>query len=73
MSDFLVRDVPEDVLAAIDANAERLGLSRNEFVRRELAQVAQRSSAPVTIDDLDRFSATFAGLSDDRLMDQAWQ
>ncbi|MBO0809001.1 MAG: antitoxin, partial [Actinobacteria bacterium] len=28
MSDFLIRDVPEDVVAAIDARAARLGLSR---------------------------------------------
>lgn len=73
MSDFLVRDVPEDVLAAIDANADRLGLSRNEYVRRELAQVAQRSASPVTVDDLGRFADTFADLADDDVMDQAWR
>ncbi len=73
MPDFLVRDVPEDVLAAIDANAARLGLSRNEYVRRELNHVAQRSASPVTTDDLQRFASTFVDLVDTDVMAQAWK
>lgn len=30
MRDVLIRDLPDHVVAAIDANAQRLGLSRNE-------------------------------------------
>ena len=30
MSDVLIRDVPDDVIAAIDATARRPGLSRTE-------------------------------------------
>jgi len=40
MTDVLVRDVPEDVIAALDSRASRLGLSRSEFLRRRLAQEA---------------------------------
>ena len=40
MTDVLVRDVPDDVLAAIDTRAAHLGLSRSEYVRRRLAQDA---------------------------------
>lgn len=72
MSDVLIRDVPDDVLAAIDTQAARLGLSRNEYVRRELRSVAQRSASSVTADDLQRFARTFADLTDPDVMDQAW-
>ncbi len=37
MADVLVRDVPEEVLAGVDAHAARLGLSRVEYIRRRLA------------------------------------
>ena len=73
MSDMLIRDVPENVLAAIDANAARLGLSRSEYVRRELTRVAQRSASSVTTDDLQRFARTFCDLADADVMDQAWK
>ena len=34
VTDVLIRDVPDDVIAALDARAGRLGLSRSEYVRR---------------------------------------
>jgi predicted nucleic acid-binding protein len=37
MADILIRDVPEHVVAALDARARRLGLSRSEYIRRQLA------------------------------------
>ena len=40
----LVRDIPDDVLAALDAEAERLGLSRSEYVRRILTQASRHGS-----------------------------
>jgi hypothetical protein len=73
MSDILIRDIPEDVLSAIDANAARLGLSRNEYLRRELSQVVQRSASPVTADDLQRFANTFSDLANPDIMSQAWK
>ena len=40
MPDVLIRDIPDDVLAALDARAARLGLSCVEYIRRRLAQDA---------------------------------
>jgi len=73
VGDVLIRGVPDDVLAAIDANAGRLGLSRTVYLRRKLAQDASRVAAPVTADHLRAFSASFADLADDDLMSAAWQ
>lgn len=73
MSDVLLRDIPDDVLAGIDAHAEALGLSRVEYIRRRLAQDARSARVPVSRDDLQRFGVTAAGLADEGLMREAWQ
>ncbi|MGD0686399.1 MAG: ribbon-helix-helix protein, CopG family [Streptosporangiaceae bacterium] len=73
MSDVLIRDVPDDILAAIESHAARLGLSRNEYLRRQLAQDALRSTTPVTMNDLRWFADTFSDLTDPEVMQQAWQ
>ncbi|TCC59756.1 ribbon-helix-helix protein, CopG family [Kribbella pittospori] len=72
MSDVLIRDVPDDVLAVIDHRASDLGLSRSEYLRRQLSQQAGRSDAVVTAADLERFSDTVRDLGDPEVMDQAW-
>jgi Ribbon-helix-helix protein, copG family len=72
VTDLLVRDLPESVVAALDANAARLGLSRSEYVRRRLTDDARRTSGTVTVADLDRFSQTFRDLADDDVMRRAW-
>lgn len=72
MTDLLIRDVPDDVIAAIDADAGRLGLSRSEYLRRTLARVVRPGGA-VTVADLSRFGSRFADLADDDVMDQAWR
>jgi hypothetical protein len=71
--EILIRDLSEEVVSAIDANAARLGLSRNEYLRRELSMIAQRSALPVTADDLRRFARTFSDLTEPEVMDQAWK
>ncbi|MGI9093380.1 MAG: type II toxin-antitoxin system VapB family antitoxin [Mycobacteriales bacterium] len=73
MSDVLIRDVPDDVLAAIDARAARLGLSRTEFLRRRLAQDAAASAPSVSVADLQSFGREFADLADDGVMAKAWE
>lgn len=72
MSDVLIRDVPDDVLAAVDSHAAKLGLSRNEYLRRQLAQDAARSTSPVTMADLRWFADTFSDLADPDVIRQAW-
>lgn len=73
MSDVLIRDVPDDVLSAIDARAARLGLSRTQYLRRRLAQDAAADAAPVTADDLRAFARSFPDLADDEVMSAAWR
>lgn len=72
MSDVLIRDVPDDVLAAIDANAKTMGLSRSEYIRRQLSQGARRAVGRVTADDLRQFATAFGDLADPEVMKQAW-
>jgi plasmid stability protein len=73
MTDMLIRDVPDDVIAAVDARASRLGLSRSEYVRRRLAQDAATTRAVVTPQDLVRFGEAFADLADPDIMSRAWR
>jgi len=70
--DVLIRNVPPEDLARIDAHAARLGLSRTEYLRRRLHQEARRPGAPVTTSDLDAFAARFGDLGDHDVMRQAW-
>jgi hypothetical protein len=71
MPDILIRDLPVHVVAAIDANAQRLGLSRNEYLRRQLG-TESRPHPTVTVADLKRSAQAFADLKDPDVMSGAW-
>jgi Ribbon-helix-helix protein, copG family len=73
MADVLIRDVPDEVVAALDAHAGRLGLSRSEYVRRRLAQDAAVSGTAVSVGDLARFAEVFGDLADPEVMAAAWR
>ena len=73
MPDVLIRDVPEAVLAEVDAHAARLGISRVEYIRRRLAADAATSTAAVSTQDLRKFADKFADLTDPEVMDSAWR
>ncbi len=72
MTDVLIRDVPDDVLAAIDARAARLGISRSEYLRRALERERAAGSTPVGVDQLRRFCDLARDLGDPDVMDGAW-
>lgn len=72
MPDVLIRDVPEVVLAGVDAHAARLGLSRVEYIRRRLAADAATSGAAVSTEDLRSFAERFSDLADPEVMGSAW-
>jgi hypothetical protein len=72
MPGHLIRDVPDDVVAAIDAKALRAGLSRTEYLRRALSRERSGNSGDVTVEDLARFAQMFADLDDTDVMGQAW-
>ena len=73
MADILIRNVPEEVLASIDAKARRVGLSRTEYLRRTLAREHSGLAGEVSVKDLVRFADTFADLDDPEVMSKAWR
>ncbi len=74
MPDLLIRDVPDDVIVAVDANAKRQGLSRSEFVRRLLAQQKALTDArPLVADDFRRLREALPDLDDAEIMRGAWE
>lgn len=73
MTDVLVRDVPEEVLAALDAQAARLGISRTEYLRRRLAEAATAATGSVTVDDLRDVAEFHNDALDPEVMKNAWR
>lgn len=73
MTDVLIRDVPDEVVAAIEDKARRLGLSRTEYLRRQMLRVATSTDAPVTAESLQRFHQRFSDLGDPDVMRGAWK
>jgi hypothetical protein len=72
MTDILIRDVPDDVLGAIDAKAKRLGLSRSAYLRRALERERSEAATAVTVDALARLASLTADLDDGDVMSDAW-
>lgn len=74
MTDILIRNVPDDDLRRIDEKARRLGLSRSEYLKRQIAQEAARDSADdkVTVDVFVRLADLAVDLASDDVMDDAW-
>jgi hypothetical protein len=73
VTDLLIRDVPDEVVAAIDAKARRLGISRSEYLRRTLERERASTGDDVTVADLARFADAFGDLADPDVMRQAWE
>ncbi|MBT8241729.1 MAG: antitoxin [Acidimicrobiia bacterium] len=72
MTDILIRDVPDVVLAAIDAKAKQVGLSRTEYLRRALERERTQSNGPIGIDQLEHLAALTKDLNDPDIMSDAW-
>ncbi|MHA4852739.1 type II toxin-antitoxin system VapB family antitoxin [Rhodococcus sp. MSC1_016] len=66
------RNFPIEDLPLLDEHAARLGISRTEFLRRQLQQEARRTATSVSTADLMRFSQDFPDLNDDEVMRGAW-
>lgn len=72
MTDILIRNVPDDVLAAIDAKAKRVGLSRTEYLRRALERERVPAADATTVEHLQRVATLAADLDDREVMTGAW-
>ena len=72
MPDLLIRDFPAEDLDLLDEQARRLGLSRAEYLRRQLHQTARRLDSQVTVADLSELSDLVGDLADEAVIAQAW-
>jgi plasmid stability protein len=54
MPNVLVRDVPEEVHAALQRRAERRGQSLQQYLAAELRRLAERPSIDEVLDRIDR-------------------
>ena len=72
MTDILIRGVPDDVLAAIDAKAKRVGLSRTAYLRRALERERVPDPGPVSVEQLARVAQLASDLDDPDVMSNAW-
>jgi len=72
MNDILIRDIPDEVLAAIDAKAKRVGLSRAEYLHRTLERERRVEACPVSVDHLKQLALLTADLDDSAVMSGAW-
>jgi plasmid stability protein len=62
MPNLLVRDVPDDVHAALQRRAERRGQSLQQFLSGELRRLAERPSVDEVLDRIERRSGGQVGL-----------
>ncbi len=70
MPDILIRDVPDDVVAALDTNAKFAGQTRAEYLRRLLAD---QQGPALTREQLNRFAERTADLANAEVMTAAWR
>ncbi len=74
MPDALIRGLSAAAVARFDAEAQSLGLSRAEVLRRHLeADVVGDSPLPMTARDWECFAQSFADLADPEVMRSAWR
>lgn len=74
MADLLIRGLSDESVAKIDQAARERGLSRNEFLRRQLSEQDVQISRPrLTREDLLRAASASEDLLDDEIMSGAWR
>lgn len=75
VTNVLIRGLSDAAVERIDAEASKLGLSRNEFLRRkfEAAATSTNAGTALTAADWDRSAAAFGDLADDDVMNAAWR
>jgi plasmid stability protein len=64
MASLLVRDLPDDVHAALQQRAKREGQSLQQYVTRELTRIAHRPSLGEVLDRIERRAGGSVGLAE---------
>lgn len=72
MPDILIRNFPAEDLELLDERARRMGLSRSEFLRRQLRREARRTGLTVTAADLAQLAGLVPDLEDPEVLGDAW-
>lgn len=72
MADILLRGIPDEVVAAIDAKAKRAGLSRTEYLRRALERERVADAGQVTVEQLQQLATLARDLDNPDVMAGAW-
>ncbi len=72
MTDVLIREVPDEVVAAIDVKARHLGLSRAEYLRRVLHRESRADSTRTGVEALEHLCALISDLADPEVRRAAW-
>lgn len=73
MANVLIRGLSDEAVARIDQCAEELGLSRNEYLRRQLEVDTVRPAVKVTDEHWKRSAEVLADLADPDIMADAWR
>lgn len=74
MVDILIRGLDASTVARLDARAAALGVSRSEYLRRQLdADSGGETPVMVSADDLRRAARAARDLGDPDVMAAAWQ
>lgn len=61
MPNVLVRDIPEEIHAALQRRAERHGQSLQQYLAAELRRLAERPSIDEVLDRIDRHRGAQVG------------
>ena len=76
MTDILIRGISTEAIARIEEQAAKLGLSRNEYLRRQLDSLStyqHESTSVVSADEVRRASHAARDLGDPEVMSAAWR
>lgn len=63
MTNLLVRDLPDDVHAALQQRAKREGQSLQQYIARELTRIAGRPSLAEVLDRIEQHQGGVVGLT----------
>ena len=73
MADVLIRGLSDTAVAHLDAAAAAVGLSRNEFLRRQFEAATPSNGVVVTAADLRRAADATSDLLELGVMADAWR